>query len=102
MINYSVNLEILIVTAFVILFIYLLSVIVANTYVTMGPAQIGRLSIFSFLMGMLVAWVVIGNMLYIEITMIFEIIYGIYLFTKALKTRKNKQKISATRTGGNN
>ena len=95
------NIELIAVILMGVLFLYLIAIILANTYVNLTPKAMGTLSIVWYMLGVLTVAYIVGSAIFVYFS---TFVVFIFLLKTILKIRRNNKsrKKTAQQQGGNN
>lgn len=98
-ISVGVNVTIFFIVVGAVLFLYLLMILLQNSFVSFGPVAVSRFIIFVFLLGLFVAFFIVGDTELIFGTGILSVLF---LFLFVWRAHKRKKSTTAQQTLGRN
>ena len=100
--NFGINMETLVVLIFGILVIYILGLIVANSYVTFSPKSMARLGTMLFLLGFFMASWIANDYLTIAVSGVLTLFFAIWFIIRAGARKKKVASMQSGMQGRNN
>lgn len=101
MITIGFNMELITVMLMAVFAIYMVSILLANTYVNLSPKAVGSLSAVWYMLGGLTVAFIVGSVIFIYFSAIVIILLMIRSILKLRKSNKTRKK-TAQQQGGNN
>ena len=95
------NIELIAVILIAILSLYLIAIILGNTYVNLTPKAMGTVSIVWYMLGVLTVAYIVGSATFVYFSLF---VVGIFLLKTIFKIRRSNKskKRTAQQQGGNN
>ncbi len=101
MITITFNVELFAVIIMAILLLYMVAILISNTYVNLSPKAMGRLSVVWYLLGVLTVSFIVDDALFIYFAGAIVVVFVILTILKIRKNNKGNKK-TAQMQGGNN
>lgn len=101
MVSIALNLELVAIILMGIFLLYLVGIVLANTYMNLTAKDVGFLFVVVYMLGILTVSYIVGSATFIIFSFIVAIIFVVLTFVRIAKKNKSNKAQKAAQQGGN-